>query len=335
MKKDKQLVNARWHGLCSVLLKKQEARSRDMILNTSDNNVKTMESALRAFAPDCVVMIDYADNIQPFLDFFAFCEKSPKFFFITENKPSREFLKNFKKSHVIERHWSFDDYRAFFFGRPRVYFHNHQAVYEGDTSRLAAWRKRYAMGPFFSISERMRKILPFEFARKIADGILAIMGMIIQIIIPSLRKKSGRIDSEYKGKKISIYFDGSPEKDHYGESPIISEKLKRLEKTILSCEQKKIGFFIGSGPRHTYIEKILDLEEQGHLNNFFIFAGGLFRPKTFEVTKRRKTGCFLEGSNKSMDGRPIYSDHCLSIGAGEKEIWYYSSLHNSDPHEKE
>lgn len=305
-----------------------------MILNTSDNNVKAMEATLRTLMPDYIAIIDYADNIQPFLDFFTFHEKTPKFFFITENAPSEKLLEILKKNHIVEKRWSLSDYRTFLLDRPRICFRDHQAVYEGDGSRLAAWRKRYAMGPFFSISEKIHRILPFKFAGKIADVVLVIIGIFSLAIVPSLRKKSGHIDSKYKDKEISIYFDGSPEKDHYGESPTITRKLRQLEKIILSCGQKKMGFFIGAGPRHTYIEKILDMEELGHLTNFFIFAGGLFRPGTFEVTERRKTGRFLAGSNRSIYGRDVYSNHCLSIGAGEKEIWHYSSLHNDAYHEK-
>jgi hypothetical protein len=83
----------------------------------------------------------------------------------------------------------------------------------------------------------------------------------------------------------------------------------------------KTAYFFIAGPRQIYIRKLLDLQPK----NFMVFATALFRPQALQAVEKIHGGTFLQGTNISKYGEVIYSDHCLSVGAGEKEVWVYPS----------
>ena len=110
----------------------------------------------------------------------------------------------------------------------------------------------------------------------------------------------------------------------------MEDRLAAFESAVLSVKDRRIGFFVVTGPRHQYIDRVLALETQGRLQNFAIYAAGMFRPESFKAVENVKAGAFSPGSNISIFNKIIYSDHCLSIGAGDKELWCYRTANSHD-----
>lgn len=305
-----------------------------MITNISTNNLDKVTEAIKKYNFECIFLVDYAANLQAFLEYLVSIETSPKeIFFFTEHQPNLTNHDAFSNVELTLKPWSLNRYLQFLFSCNRVSFENHQPVYSDDISRLSQWRLRYAMGPFKNISRKIHRTFSNTLICSFCDLIIACMGLLCMIVIPQLRQKSGKATCTYKEMKVSIYFDGGPETDHYGESPIIEDKIfqfVQITKQQLQKPNEKTGFFIAAGPRHEYLEHIFELEDADIISNFAVFVRGLFRPKAYAVTKRRNTGFFSEGTNISSAGKTVYSEHCLSIGAGQKELWHYININENN-----
>lgn len=181
------------------------------------------------------------------------------------------------------------------------------------------------MGPLAQLGRKLRK-LPAYVATP-SEYFLCIPGLCIQFVLRKYRPSKGFLKFSYKNIIVSVIYDDGPETDHYGESPIFSDKLDTFEHRAqeeASKTKSPIAFLFISGARHLYIEKLLKLEDQKKLQNFAIFGRNLYRPKSQDILNKRPKGFFLQGTNTTSSDEVIYSDHCLSIGAGDMELWCYA-----------
>ncbi len=297
-----------------------------MLINVSDNNLKKIEEIIQQHNFENIFLLDYAASIEPFLEYMLKVNPGVKrIFCLTEKSPK-------KRKDVLEfeeQPWAIKDYIQFFTAKKRINFDDHVPVCEGDESRISKWRRQHAMGPFLRVSEKIKSIIGNNLIARITDYLLCIPGIVTLAFFPRLRKKRGRARFRRGSTDIQIIFDGGPEKDHYGESPLLEARFRALEEWVLDVaknQNSKTGFFIITGPRHEYIEKILSFKKDSKIKNFAIFACALFRTKPYEAVEKIGVGSFFAGSNVSIQKNPVYSDHCLSIGAGEKELWCYLDM---------
>ena len=299
-----------------------------MLYSISQDNIAKIENILKTRALDYVFLVDYAAHIETFLKFLS--EQSPgtiKVFCHTEKEPHP--IAEATDWRISRKPWPLADYMKFL-SEDRIDFKGHTPVYDKDVSRLNGWRGQYMRGPLNRISQAIHARIPNKMITTATDFILGLCGMTLQALIPPLRKKRGTVTFRYRNIDAHVLFDDSPGRDHYGENPLLERKLSAFEKEILTLPPDKTGFFIAAGPRHEYMKTVFDLEDSGKLNNYVLLVSGLYRPRAYKTTERRETGSFSKGNNVSIAGKAVYSDHCLAIGAGEKELWCYLSADNVD-----
>jgi hypothetical protein len=135
-------------------------------------------------------------------------------------------------------------------------------------------------------------------------------------------------------------------KDQYGESPIKKEYIDAALDPIRGRSSlgktTKALFFIDGGPRGDIVHSILDLQDM--YSNFYptIFLAEAHRSYYTDPLSRRPSGIFMKGSNRTLNGEPVYKD--LSgekaefvygkavVSAdelAEREAWYY------EPHRRD
>lgn len=253
-----------------------------MLNSISENNLSLIKEALREHNYTHILIIDYASNVNTLLEFIADnISSNAKIKCLSEKNPSEQIDKIEIQEETISN-WSLRDYITFFFGKSHASFKNHQPIYKKDVSRLHLWRRNYL--------KRFWK-----------------------------KRLIGSIRGQFRGHDIDLIFDSGPEKDHYGESPLIVRKIQFVENFI--CESKssprRVGCFISVGPRHQYIQTIIKNSKNAEFIS--IFSAGLFRTSAYETIK--SFGKFYKGTNTSVYGKLVYSDHCLKIGAGKRELW--------------
>lgn len=253
-----------------------------MLNSISENNLGLIKEALREHNYTDILIIDYASDLNTLLEFIADnISSNTNIKCLSENNPSALIDKIDIQDEAISN-WSLRDYITFFFGESQAAFKNHQPIYENDVPRLHLWRRNYLKG----------------FWKK---------------------RLIGSIKGQFRGHSIDLIFDGGPEKDHYGESPLIARKIQFLENFMCEANapSKRICCFIAVGPRHKYIQAIVNNSKK--VGFISIFSAGLFRISAYESV--RGCGKFYKGTNRSVYGKPVYSDHCLKIGAGQRELW--------------
>lgn len=300
-----------------------------MLRSISQNNLEMMDAALRQENFTDFVILDYGENLPSLIEHL--CQVSPsvaRIYAFCEHKPPASFMQRLKNLKTWEAPWSTAELRTFVTAPPSSGFENHTPIYEGDISRLPRWQSLYATGPFGKIDRKLSTLPLPGFCKKIMSHMFTGAGMLLQTMIPALRPSAGTITGTYGNTALTISFDGGPERDHYGENPLLKgriQKLHSLLQDIGSNQSLCSAFFIGTGARHLYIEEILNTQDANRLSRFTIFCTGLYRPRAYAVTARRAGGQFYRGSNTDIYNQTIYSDHCLSVGAGDKELWYYTS----------
>jgi hypothetical protein len=287
-----------------------------MITTISDNNASKIGQELGSFRPKEAVIVDYGYNVLKFLDFLSQSDERPdKITFFCEVPPTYT-------STVKRFPWSLNDLKEFFLARPPVGFENHKPVYDEDQPRLSRWRAQYAAGPFQHIWNALyRRFRTHKISMLFLSAPVLVSGVLLQLLVPNLRPQKGIMTFDYKGIAVTLHFDGNPERDHYGESPLIKEKIEKFADAVSNAGT--LAIFIASGPRHLYLRKTFELEDAGALKDFMVYCSGLYRPAAYKITEERSAGLFYKGSNVSIENKVIYSDHCLSIGAGDRELWCY------------
>ena len=253
-----------------------------MLNSISDNNLGLIKEALIENKYTDILIFDCAANLADFLELIADnISSKTNIYCLSENQPNTLIEKiDVQKNNLSN--WSLKEYVTFFFGKSQTSFNTHQPIYEHDVPRLHLWRKKYLK----------------EFWRK---------------------RTIGSISGQFRGHYINLEFDSSPEKDHYGESPLIANKIQFLENFIHQAENppRRICCFITTGPRHKYIQAIIKNSQKEEFIS--IFSAGLFRTSAYKTVQGY--GKFYKGTNSSVYGKPVYSDHCLNIGAGKRELW--------------
>jgi hypothetical protein len=132
-------------------------------------------------------------------------------------------------------------------------------------------------------------------------------------------------------------------KDQFGESPIKKEyltvALEPVAQRLSSAEKITCAFFVDGGPRGDIVNSILDLEDR--YDNFYptIFLCEARRSYYAGTIRRRPAGIFLRGSNRTLNGEPVYQKNIIGRKAqfvygkeevlpeelAERELWYYQS----------
>ena len=291
-----------------------------MLRSISQNNLEVIQQYLSEGNFDAAVIVDYADNLDKALDFLVDYPSISKIVCLTEKLPAFEMHN--VVSHITP--WSSQDYDVFLNGTGARREASLQAIYDGDEERLKKWRKDFSLGPFLRVHRFLERKLNNKSLSSVLESLLKFTGLFLQKLIPSLRRRKGRVEFMRGKANITIFFDNGPEKDHYGENPLLKYKYEIFHSVVedLNKNSMKTAYFFITGPRQIFIRKLLDLQPK----NFMAFATALFRPQALQMVEKIHGGTFLQGTNISKDGDVIYSDHCLSVGAGEKELWVYSSV---------
>jgi len=130
-------------------------------------------------------------------------------------------------------------------------------------------------------------------------------------------------------------------KDQYGESPIKNEyidaALDPIRRRLSSAKTTCAVFLIDGGPRGDIVNSILDLQDK--YSNFYptIFLAEAHRLYYADPISRRPSGLFMGGSNRTLNGEPVYNKNIrgkkaefvygkMEISAdelAEREVWFY------------
>lgn len=300
-----------------------------MLRSVSQNNLEMMNAVIRQQNFTDFVILDYAENLPPLIEhLYQVAPSVTRIHAFCEHRPSASFLGQLQGLEIEAHPWPVSDLRTFVNAPLSTGFEHHKPIYEGDISRLSGWQKLYAAGPFKKLQKRLATLPGFS----VLNIFCIRAGMFLQALIPGLRPTYGTMTGHYGNTAVTLHFDGGPEKDHYGENPLLEKRLKKFQDLLHEIGQdctRHSAFFIGAGARHLYIKDILDTQDANNLSHFIIFCTGLYRPRAYAVTARRAGGQFYKGSNTDIYRQTIYSDHCLSVGAGDKELWYYTSSKQS------
>lgn len=300
-----------------------------MLRSVSQNNLEMMDAVIRQENFTDFVILDYAENLPSLIEHLLQTAPSvARILAFCEHQPSASFLRQLQDLKIETRPWPISDLRTFVSAPPSAGFEHHQPIYEGDISRLSRWQRLYAAGPLKKVQKGLEALPLPGFCMGVLNSICMNTGLLIQTIFHRLRPAYGTITGRYGNTAVTIHLDSGPEKDHYGENPLLGNRIKKFQTLLLEIGQdntRHSAFFISAGARHLYIENILNTQDASSLSHFTIFCTGLYRPRAYAVTARRAGGQFYKGSNTDIYNKTVYSDHCLSVGAGDKELWYYSS----------
>lgn len=277
--------------------------------------------------PEIIFTSIRASEVNNVVKYFYLQEhRFKKIYIYTEHKP----ICLPHNSFIIEdkqKPWGLVKFIRFLTAPNPIDFSEHVPIYDNDISRLSKWRRYYLIGPFTRLVNKTRALPIFSV---IIEFIFCLIGLILKLCLPFMRPMEGKLCFSWENIEVCIFYDGGPETDHYGESPVFSDKLDIFEKHLTEEANKTefpITFLFISGARHLYIERLLKLEDQKKLQNFAIFGRNLYRQKSQEILNQRPEGFFLAGTNTTSSGNIIYSDHCLSVGAGDMELWCYMDSH--------
>ena len=130
-------------------------------------------------------------------------------------------------------------------------------------------------------------------------------------------------------------------KDQYGESPIkkeyIEAALDPIRRRLSLAKTTTAVFLIDGGPRGDIVNSVLDLQDT--YSNFYptIFLAEAHRLYYADPISRRPSGIFMGGSNRTLNGEPVYKKDLRGKKAefvygktevspdelAEREVWFY------------
>ncbi|UCE51509.1 MAG: hypothetical protein JSV31_19920 [Desulfobacterales bacterium] len=167
-----------------------------------------------------------------------------------------------------------------------------------------------------------------------------------KMFLYKLRIKNRPVDGHYKvtlNDSINLWLILRSEfmKDQYGESPIKNEyigaALVPLKHIIPSQKELAAAFIIDGGPRSDILDAIFELEDGN--GNFFptVFLCDANRSIYSKSIRRRPSGRFLKGSNRTLNNEPLYNNQYSNrktkffhnknkVSLSElldKEVWFY------------
>jgi hypothetical protein len=197
---------------------------------------------------------------------------------------------------------------------------NKDAQYPGDRSRFHLLQRRIAsLGRFHDsaiLASFVHRAAPFT---TLGGGMVAAQKT-LPFLRPRIHFAKITLNSDIP---FMVIADSTGEKDHYGDNPLIHLRKSWLFdflKETLSARLVPIVLF-GVGPCHKYIPALHDWASANLRKgqSVFVFAVGMYRPIDRECVSKYSLS-FSKGSNQNINGSPIYSPHCLSLGAGECEL---------------
>jgi hypothetical protein len=169
-----------------------------------------------------------------------------------------------------------------------------------------------------------------------------------KMFLQRLRRKSRQVDGHYSvtiddSINLQILLRSEWMKDQYGESPLkdeyIAAALTPIKHAIPSKKILSSAFIIDGGPRSDILDAIFKLEDENR--NFFptIFLCDANRSLYAKSIRRRPTGEFIKGSNRTLNGEPLYKNQYSGEKAKfffgkeqvsldellDKEIWFYEA----------
>lgn len=168
----------------------------------------------------------------------------------------------------------------------------------------------------------------------------------IKMLLYRLQPGSRPMDGYYSVRiedsiKFLLILRSEIMKDQYGESPIkheyIEAPLEPVIQRLQTNQNIKAAFLIDGGPRSDILNSVLDLEERYTNFSPTIFLCDANRLIYCESQNRRPDGIFVQGSNKSLQGEPLYtktitgrkakflygSEEILPSEFAAKELWFY------------
>jgi hypothetical protein len=135
-----------------------------------------------------------------------------------------------------------------------------------------------------------------------------------------------------KGDTIYLLSSYMPNKDHYGEAPLDISKRKEILSNIgaIIPKNENICALIASGARYRWYQGILNQIKNNSKKEIFFFVLSAWRTLDKEKFWECEGGSFIAGSNFTEAGNIIFSDHCISIGALDHELWFKKECITND-----
>lgn len=132
-------------------------------------------------------------------------------------------------------------------------------------------------------------------------------------------------------------------KDQFGESPIKKEYLAAALEPIIqklsAAEKVTAAFFVDGGPRADILNSILDIEDRYENFRPTIFLAEAHRSYYADAIRRRPSGTFMRGSNRTLSGAQVYrkittgskaqfvygKTKVLPEELAQRELWFYQA----------
>tara|TARA_A100001011_G_C14312341_1_gene846204 strand:- start:476 stop:1390 length:915 start_codon:yes stop_codon:yes gene_type:complete len=298
----------------------------------SKNIEEYIEKKICKLNPDNIVIfckseevIHILNNLEEILN-----KQEKKQFFIFIQNPFIDDIEitklGFIKKHTKIRSWSLKRYLKFLFKNNQLKIKLKRSLHDQDLYRLPKWKLKKLL-----ISRQLLIMANklFSFSNSFLLNLLILFPFILFSIFFLLFFKNLRskiIDLEYqdhnKNRIFIMSFDG-PEKDHYGESPLLLEDLDYFYQSISNkfIKNKCSAFYLDlcspiliKKNTDLFLKRLITLK-----NDFYILNG--WRQSDKEFLFEIENSSFIKGSNLSYTNTNIYSDHCIKIGALDHELW--------------
>lgn len=238
-----------------------------------------------------------------------------EFRLLTCNQPKRNTSRiklNF------DRPWSASQYVRFTRGKTAEVPDATPALYEYDEPRQVTYHADSYFGRFGAqLPSYLKRVLRSVFG--------------VNSLVHFLVRKFGGLRPRYTcaeyssptPSRILVLSDSTVEKDHYGENPLFKMRLYALRHAVCSvCSEGRTPvIFIDVGPRWLYLRYIKRLlrglgEKQ---KGAHLVVTGCYREMDRHECERMGL-TFYRGNNINAYGAPVYTPHCLEIGAGLHEV---------------
>ena len=243
---------------------------------------------------------------------------------LKKNKHDLSYLGFEITSENIKR-WKLKSHLKSIFGKSN-FQETIDKLYENDSERIYKIRLQYLLGPriFLSVSRlfsrtNLAKILMF---------ILLTPFMVYSLFKIIIGFGSGsdtcvKYQNE-KGDTIYLLSSHMPNKDHYGEAPLDISKRKEILSNIgaIIPQNENVCVLIVSGARYRWYQEILNQIKNDLKKEIFFFVLSAWRTLDKEKFRECEGGAFIAGSNFTGAGYIVFSDHCISIGALDHELWF-------------
>ena len=126
------------------------------------------------------------------------------------------------------------------------------------------------------------------------------------------------------GDLIYLFRSDMPEKDHYGEAVLDVPKRDYIVNEVLKVipNNGKICVLLNTGDKFKWYTELSQHISNAFAKDVHFFVLSAWRIMQINSFGGIKAGAYLAGSNFTSNNTPVFSEHCIGIGALEHELWY-------------